>query len=135
MAFGGLDPYTIHLNIATCKWWFPFILVEKAMFQLGKMYLLRSPVEAWLLLLVAATTPLQKVNSFVWVQWRTHLFPKSLSLKILPNSNPVLYHYHKLVRQHIPRIPVVYNLQASNTLKIMLTDVRGEKEGGSKGMG
>ena len=33
----------IHLNIATCKWWCPFILVEKAMFQMGKMYLLRSP--------------------------------------------------------------------------------------------
>ena len=24
------DPYIIHLNIATCKWWCPFILVEKA---------------------------------------------------------------------------------------------------------
>ena len=23
------DPYIIHLNIATCKWWFPFILVLK----------------------------------------------------------------------------------------------------------
>ena len=38
------DPYIIHLNIATCKWWCPFILVEKAMFQTGKVYLLRSPV-------------------------------------------------------------------------------------------
>ena len=26
------------------KWWFPFVFVEKAMFQLGKKYLLRSPV-------------------------------------------------------------------------------------------
>ena len=28
------DPYIIHLNITTCKWWFPFILVEKAMFHM-----------------------------------------------------------------------------------------------------
>ena len=33
----------IHLNIATCKWWFPLF----AMFQMGNMYLLRSPVERW----------------------------------------------------------------------------------------
>ena len=44
------DPYIIHLNIALqmVKWWFPFILVEKAekaMFQMGKMYLLRSPAK------------------------------------------------------------------------------------------
>ena len=37
------DPY-IHLNIATRKWWFPLIFGGKAMFQMGKMYLLRSPV-------------------------------------------------------------------------------------------
>ena len=35
-----------HLSIATCKWWFPFMLVEEAMFQMGKMCLLRSPEEA-----------------------------------------------------------------------------------------
>ena len=28
------------------KWWFPFISVEKAMFQMGKMYLLRSSEES-----------------------------------------------------------------------------------------
>ena len=27
-----------------CKWWCPFILVEKALFQMGKMHPLRSPV-------------------------------------------------------------------------------------------
>ena len=45
--FGFLsrDPYIIHLSIATCKWWFHFILVEKAMFQMGKMHLFRSPVQ------------------------------------------------------------------------------------------
>ena len=26
------DPYIIHLNIATCKWWFPFILVVSPCF-------------------------------------------------------------------------------------------------------
>ena len=36
----------VHLNIATCKWWCPFILVEEAMFQMGEMYLVRSHVEA-----------------------------------------------------------------------------------------
>ena len=38
------DPYIIHLNIG----WFPFIWVETAMFQMGKMYVLRSPVEGTL---------------------------------------------------------------------------------------
>ena len=28
------DPYIIHLNIATCKWWLPFISAEKALFRL-----------------------------------------------------------------------------------------------------
>ena len=37
------DPYIIHLNIATCKWWCPFIFLEKAMFQMVQMYPLRSP--------------------------------------------------------------------------------------------
>ena len=40
------DPYIIHLNIATCKWWFPFLLVAKATcfkwWQHGD--LLRSPL-------------------------------------------------------------------------------------------
>ena len=43
------DPYIIHLNIATCKWWCPFILVLKkpAMFQTVKQngHLLRSPAK------------------------------------------------------------------------------------------
>ena len=28
-----------------CKWWFPFMMVEKIMFQMGKTYLLRSPAQ------------------------------------------------------------------------------------------
>ena len=36
MGKNSRDPYIIHLNIA------PFIFVKKAMFQMGKMYLLRS---------------------------------------------------------------------------------------------
>ena len=35
------------LHYTPCKWWFPFIFAEKAMFQMGKMYLLRSPVSCW----------------------------------------------------------------------------------------
>ena len=40
------DPYIIHLNIATCKWWFPFLLVmKKPCFKwLQNGDLLRSPV-------------------------------------------------------------------------------------------
>ena len=34
----NMNSYIIHLNTATCKWWVPFILVGKAMFQMGKMY-------------------------------------------------------------------------------------------------
>ena len=33
----------VHLSIATCIWWRPFILLEKAMGQMGNMYLVRSP--------------------------------------------------------------------------------------------
>ena len=42
------DPYSIHLNIATCKWWCPLVSLysgEKNMFQMGKMCLLRSPAK------------------------------------------------------------------------------------------
>ena len=38
------DPYIIHLNIALLNGGVPLFLVEKAMFQMGKMYLFRSPV-------------------------------------------------------------------------------------------
>ena len=34
---------SLHDTPEHCKWWVPLILVEKAMFQMGKMYLLRSP--------------------------------------------------------------------------------------------
>ena len=34
---------TLYTSTLPCKWWLPFILVEKAMFQMGKMYLVRSP--------------------------------------------------------------------------------------------
>ena len=35
---------TLYTSTLPCKWWFPYILVEQAMFQMGKMYLLRIPV-------------------------------------------------------------------------------------------
>ena len=33
----------IHLNIATCKWWFPFILAEKARFQMVATCIFKEP--------------------------------------------------------------------------------------------
>ena len=39
------DPYIVHLNIATCEWWCPFILVLKKQHVSNgcQMYHLRSP--------------------------------------------------------------------------------------------
>ena len=41
----GRDPYIIHLNIATCQWWFPFTLLKKPHVSNGRnMWLwLRKP--------------------------------------------------------------------------------------------
>ena len=41
------DPYILHLNIATCKWWFPTLLwCGKSHVSNGcKMYFVRSPDE------------------------------------------------------------------------------------------
>ena len=36
---------TLYTRTLPCKWWCPLILVEKAMVQMGKMYLLRSPAQ------------------------------------------------------------------------------------------
>ena len=56
------DPYIIHLNIALSMV-VSFFLVEKAMFQMGKMHLLRSPVQL---------AKLRKPKGCAWLKAAAH---------------------------------------------------------------
>ena len=40
------DPYMKNTGALPCKWCFPFMLLEKAVFRMDKVYLLRSPADA-----------------------------------------------------------------------------------------